>query len=85
VFLDGINRALDVRRVHRKADQMVGLNRVWQRRAAPCPRCNQSTLGAWLGSDTIHCASEDCGSDFTREQYEEHCFALSRNERRKQP
>ena len=79
VHLDGVGRALDVLRVHTKADRMVGLNRVWQKRHAPCPRCKLPTLGTWLGSDTIHCATEDCGSAFTRDQYEQHCVALSRN------
>ena len=84
--LDGIDRALDVRHVHVKADRMVGFSRVWQKRHAPCPECKLPTLGVWLGSETIHCANEDCGSSFTRDQYDQHCVTLSkmpRNGRRK--
>lgn len=73
--LSGVDRALDIRRVHAKADAMVGLNRVWQRRAAPCPNCQQLTLGQWIGSDTISCTNEDCASSFTRDQYDDYCLA----------
>lgn len=72
--LSGVDRALDVRRIHHKADGLVGLNRVWQKRHAPCPHCGLLTLGSWIGSDTIACANEGCDSSFTRDDYDKHCL-----------
>ena len=81
VYLDGVDRALDIRRVHARADGMVGLNRVWQKRAAPCPECHLPTLGTWIGTDTVSCANDDCDSSFTITQYEELCIEQSREKR----
>lgn len=72
--LSGVQRALDVRRVHTKADGLVGLNRVWHKRHAPCPHCGLLTLGSWIGSDTICCSNEGCHSSFTRDDYDKHCL-----------
>lgn len=83
VDLDGVMRALDIRRVHTKAESMVGLNRVWQRRAAACPNCHLPTLGSWLGDEQILCTNGDCLSAFTRTAYEEACIEQSRNEKGK--
>lgn len=74
--LSGVDRALDVRRVHAKADNLIGFNKVWQRRHAPCPVCQMPTLGSWVGSDTISCTNEDCNSSFTRDEYNDYCLAV---------
>jgi hypothetical protein len=82
VVRDGVHRALDIRRVHTKAEKMIGLNKVWQRRAAPCPNCQLPTLGSWVGDETILCTNEECLSSFDRTAYEEHCIAASLSSRR---
>lgn len=76
--LDGVARALDIRRVHDKASSRVGFDRVWSRRAAACPDCNLPTLGQWSGDDLIVCTNEDCMASFSKSAYEDLCFALSR-------
>lgn len=76
--LSGVERALAVRRVHSKADNLIGFNRVWQRRAAPCPSCRLPTLGTWIGSDTVTCTNENCNSSFTRNDYDLHCLTESK-------
>jgi hypothetical protein len=83
VVKDGVDRALDIRRVHSKAEKMVGFNKVWQRRAAACPDCHLPTLGSWLGEDMILCTNGDCLSQFTRTAYEELCVEQSRNQKGK--
>lgn len=76
--LSGVFRALAIRRVHAKAEVVAGVNKSWQRRAAPCPHCRLPTLGTWAGSDTINCSNEDCGAAFTRNEYDVHCFVESK-------
>jgi hypothetical protein len=74
-YLDGVDRALAVGKAWRKADQVIGLSRTWERRAAPCPRCGLPTLGGWAGESTIHCTNSSCGTAFTRLEYENLCIA----------
>lgn len=81
--LDGVQRALDVRRVHSKASSRVGFDKVWQRRAAACPNCQLPTLGSWSGEDLILCSSEDCRASFTKTDYENYCFSTSLSEKGK--
>lgn len=74
VYLDGVDRALGIRKAWRKADQIIGLSRTWQRRHAPCPECCLPTLGGWVGEDTVHCSNADCGIAFSRTEYEYLCL-----------
>ena len=81
VYLDGVDRALAIGTVWRKADGVVGLSRTWQKRKAPCPRCGQVELGSWLGEDTIHCMSSSCGAWFPWSEYQRLCLAKYELER----
>jgi hypothetical protein len=71
IYLDGVDRALRIRRVHRKASGMVGLHRVWQRRHAPCPRCEMPTLGGWVGGNTVECTNSECQHRMPLAEYEQ--------------
>jgi hypothetical protein len=82
-MLDGVDRAVSIRKTHRKADGMVGLKRIWQRRVMPCPACNLPTLGSWFGEPTVYCTNEDCKSTLTRDEYDLMTLAKSKMEKRK--
>lgn len=75
---DGVEVALTVRKVHSKADAVVGLGRVWQRRRVECPECELPTLGGWLGEDAIYCTNSECGTSLTKSEYEDHCVAKAK-------
>lgn len=75
VYLDGVERALYIRAVWAKADQIIGLSRRWERRHMPCPKCSLPTLGNFSGSDTINCSNADCGTSFPRTDYDKLCIA----------
>lgn len=76
VTRDGVDRALDIRHVHRRASEAVGFEKVWERRAAACPECLLPTLGGWVGDDLISCS--ECLAAFTKKEYENLCFAQSK-------
>jgi hypothetical protein len=78
VFLDGISRALDIRRVHQKAEDMTGLSIKWEARYAPCPQCGKHTLGSWSGSDKIECTNEDCQFAGAQAEYAAYCYIESK-------
>lgn len=73
-YLDGVDRALAIRRVHSRVSSVVGLERVWSRRVAPCPDCGEFTLGSWVGEDTIECTDEECRLVMSRDVYEQYCI-----------
>lgn len=75
-YLSGVDRALDIRRVHNRANKIIGFDRVWQKRHAPCPQCGFPTLGNWVGDSTITCTEEDCGLVMPLENYEGYCTEL---------
>lgn len=77
-YLSGVDRALDIRRIHSKVEDMVGFSKIWHRRVAPCPECQLPTLGAWSGEDAIQCSNEDCLAQFTKDEYELHCLKESK-------
>lgn len=81
VYLDGVDRALAIAVVWRKADNVVGLSRTWQRRQAPCPRCGLPCLGGWLGEETIHCTNSACATSFPWSEYERLCIAKAELQR----
>lgn len=82
-MLDGVDRAMNVRKVHRKAEGMVGLKKIWQRRVSPCPYCNLPTLGSWFGENTVHCTNEDCNGSLTRDEYDLWVISKSKSEKGK--
>lgn len=82
-FEDGIPLALRIRKVHSKASKMAGFEPVWQQRAASCPNCLQHSLGGWIGSDLIQCATEACNASFTKTEYERICLEQSKKPTKK--
>jgi hypothetical protein len=66
-YLDGVDRALDIGHVWRRADGIIGLSRAWERRLAQCPKCNLRTLGSFAGSDSVQCSN--CGGVMSRTEY----------------
>lgn len=78
VQLDGVDKALRVRRVHQRASYAVGLAPVRDKRVAPCPQCRNNSLGQWGGTDVIDCDTEDCGLKMPLRTYELYCIELSR-------
>lgn len=74
----GVDLAMDVWRAHAKAEGICGLQKVWERRHAPCPECGLSTLGGWLGGDEIICTNSQCYTSLSKEQYEEYCDLKSK-------
>ena len=79
--LDGVDRALDIGAVWRKADRIVGLSRQWVHRHAPCLRCNQKSLGMFAGEDTVHCTNGACGKTYGLTEYERLCIAKAEVEK----
>lgn len=78
-FTAGVERALAVRRVHSQAEALVGLQRVWDRRKAPCPECGLPTLGGWVGEDAIYCTNSECRAVMTKTEYEQYCELKSKD------
>lgn len=81
-YLSGIDRALDIRRVHAKVAAIVGLHPAWEYRALPCPDC-RGRLANLSGSDEIVCVDEDCGFTSTREEYDQACILLASEEKKR--
>lgn len=73
---NGVERALAIGKAWRKADDVIGISRPWQRRMAPCPKCDLPTLGNFAGSDTVQCSN--CGGAMTRTEYERICIIKSK-------
>lgn len=73
-WLDGVDLALQIRRVHQRATKMLGLEAQWQRRHAPCWGCGLPTLGQLSGSGTVECSS--CGDRKTDSDYDKYCAEL---------
>lgn len=76
-YLDGVQRALEIGIVWRKADDVIGMTRPWQSRLAKCPHCNTRTLGSL--ADTVQCSI--CGHCMTRQEYEQSCVVVSQLKR----
>lgn len=83
VFLDGVDRALAIRRIHQRVTDAVGLAPVFQRRAAPCPSCDLPLLGQWSGTSRVEC--KGCEASMTLTEYDKWCMEKARvPKRRKQ-
>lgn len=75
VDLDGVHRALEVGKVWKKANGVIGMSQPWQQRLAKCPKCNTRSLGNFANSNTITCSV--CGGSMTRSEYERICLIMS--------
>jgi hypothetical protein len=64
-FLDGFQRALDIRRAHARANAILGFDRVWIKRLSPCWNCGLPTTGSYVGDSTVLCS--ECGAVFFNE------------------
>ena len=73
-YLSGVDRALDIRRVHARANNILGFDRIRVKRHAPCPACGLPTLGEWIGDSNIDCS--DCEFIISRDDYEKYCSEL---------
>lgn len=82
-YLDGVDRALAIRRIHTKVSNAVGFHPVWEKRGAPCPDCNEFSLGGWSGGDLIECVTEDCPIRLTLDDYQQYCIERVKNENEK--
>lgn len=76
-FLYGYERALDIRRVHARANSILGFDRVWVKRHAPCPDCGLPTLGMVVGDSTVQCSDSDCGLVLSLDGYDRYCTELA--------
>ncbi|BCP41488.1 hypothetical protein MINTMi27_15810 [Mycobacterium intracellulare] len=76
-YLAGWERAVAIRRVHVRANAILGFDRIRVRRHAPCPQCGLPTLGTWVGDPTVECSDGDCGFVMSLEDYDEYCIELS--------
>lgn len=75
-YLSGVDRALDIRRVHVKANKAIGLEKVKQKRHAPCPDCGLPTLFNWVGESTVFCSDGECGFVMPLDEYDGYCAEL---------
>ncbi len=74
VFWDGVDLALQVGAVYRRATKLLGFEAQWQRRSAPCWACGLPCLGQFTGSQTIECSN--CGDRKTDTDYQAHCLEM---------
>lgn len=76
VHWDGVDLALQVGAVYRKAMKLLGFERQWQRRTAPCWSCDLPCLGQLSGSETVECSN--CGERKTVTDYQQYCIEKAR-------
>jgi hypothetical protein len=74
-YLTGIDRALAIRRVHARVNAILGFDRIWVKRHAPCPQCGLPTLGTFIGSSNIEC--RDCAFVMTLDEYSQYLLELA--------
>lgn len=75
--LAGWERAIAIRRVHVRANAILGFDKLKQRRVAPCPGCDLPTLYSYVGDDEVLCSDEECGLAMKLAEYEAYCVALA--------
>ncbi|RAV17468.1 hypothetical protein DQP57_00125 [Mycobacterium colombiense] len=78
-YLEGWQRACDIRGVHVRANAILGFGRIAVKRHAPCPRCGLPTLQQWIGDPTIECSDEECGFVMSLDEYDQHCNDLAKD------
>lgn len=67
-WLDGVDRALQIRAVFKRADRVIGFSRqAVTHRIHPCPKCTRQTMISIAGTNTVTCAS--CGGTTTMDEY----------------
>lgn len=66
-MLDGVQLALALVALHRRAVMLVGVERPRDRMPVPCPRCESRQLGKNAGSTDVDCRS--CGSVWSEADY----------------
>lgn len=76
VYWDGVDLALQVWSVYRRAMKLLGFERQWQRRSAPCWSCDLPCLGQFTGSETVECSN--CGERKTFADYQMYCIEKAR-------
>lgn len=76
VYWDGVDVALQIGSVDRRAAKLLGFGQEWKRRALPCRKCGVSALGQLTGSETVECSH--CGDRMTDADYQELCIHLSK-------
>lgn len=76
-YLDGCHRALAIRTVHARANNILGFDRIKLKRVAPCPQCSLPTLSTYVGDNTVFCGDEECGWVMTLDDYDAHCVTLA--------
>lgn len=74
VYWDGVDLALQIGVVHRRAVKLLGFEAQWQRRSAPCWACGLPLLGQLTGSETVECSG--CGVRKTAGDYEKYCLEM---------
>lgn len=78
-YLDGVARALAIRLVHIRANNILGFDRVRLKRHAPCPECGLPTLGHVVGEPNIDCS--ECEFIMPLEDYDKYCTELSKRKK----
>jgi hypothetical protein len=69
--LDGVDVAMKLADIHHEVNQVLGLDKLRQRSAMPCPNfeCAQrGTLGIDNGTDVVNCTA--CGRQWSRSEYD---------------
>jgi len=74
-YLTGVDRALAIRRVQARANAILGFDRIWVKRHAPCPRCGLPTLGTFIGDSNIEC--RDCAFVMSLDEYSQYLLELA--------
>lgn len=74
VYWDGVDLALQISAVHRRAMKLLGFDAQWQRRSAPCWSCTLPLLGQLTGSETVECSG--CGARKTVTDYQIYCLEM---------
>lgn len=77
LYLTGWQRAIDIRKVHVRANAILGFSPVWVRRHAPCPQCGLPSLGTWIGDPNVECSDDECGFILTLDDYNHYCNELA--------
>jgi hypothetical protein len=76
-YLEGWQRAVDIGRVHARANAILGFDRIRVNRHAPCPECGLPTLSTYVGESTVFCRDEECGFMMSLDQYDDYCAELA--------
>ncbi len=78
---DGVYLALGISRLWGRAEAQIGLQREYARRFGECPSCDQPSLGAYIGDDTIVCST--CGDSMSWLEYRKLTLKRARDKKGK--